>query len=106
MQDNAISTLANTARALDAPAGSPRAQAHDVASQFEAIFVQQMVAAMRTSASNGEGGMFGSGVGTDTYSAWFDSCMADHIAQGGGVGLAAAVEKNILAHAGKEDGHA
>jgi Rod binding domain-containing protein len=78
----------------------PRAQARDVAGRFEALFVQQMVSAMRTSAAGDGGGMFGQAAGADTYAAWFDSCMAEHIGRGGGIGLATMIEKNILQHQG------
>jgi Rod binding domain-containing protein len=77
---------------------TPKAKAREVAIQFEEIFVQQMVTAMRTSADGIGGGMFGADPGADTYSAWFDQCMSDQIADGGGIGLARMIEKNILQH--------
>ncbi len=106
MQDTqSISSSLVSLRASEAPA-SRAAQARDVAAQFEAIFVQQMVAAMRTSASGGEdGGMFGSGAGSDTYASWFDTSMAEHIGKRGGVGLAPIIERNILAHVSPDNGN-
>jgi len=82
-----------------------RERARDVAGQFEAVFVQQMVSAMRSSADGLGGSMFGVDAGSDTYSTWFDSCMAEHITHGRGIGLASLIEKNILQHAGEAAGH-
>lgn len=65
-----------------------RKEARTVASQFEAIFVQSMVAGMRETADMGVGdGMFGKGPGADTYNHWFDSYMASFLAENGSIGL-------------------
>lgn len=74
-----------------------QARAREVAAQFEAIFVQQMVSAMRASAEGLGGGMF-EGSGSDTYAAWFDRCMAEHIGKDRGIGLAEIVAQDILRH--------
>lgn len=93
---------ASSALAAGEAKGAPlAARARDAATKFEAIFVQQMVAAMRSSADGIGGGMFGADPGADTYSAWFDTCMSENITRGGGIGLAPMIEKNILQHSGE-----
>jgi Rod binding domain-containing protein len=69
-----------------------RARAADVAGQFEQIFAQTMVSALRdeTGFAGGEP-MFGSGPGADTYSMWFDTLMAERVTQSNGIGLADAL---------------
>jgi Rod binding domain-containing protein len=75
--------------ALPGQAITPRAEAVQVAKQFEAIFVQQIVSKMRESADLlGENPMFGSGPGAQTYGGWFDSFMSEHLANSGRVGVA------------------
>lgn len=66
-----------------------RAQALEVASQFEQLFVRSMVQDMRKTAEfGGDGeGMFGGGPGSDTYSDWFDQNLAEHISKSGQVGI-------------------
>jgi Rod binding domain-containing protein len=67
---------------------SARQHAAGVADQFEAIFVRTMVQSLRQSATvGGEGGMFGSGPGADTYADWFDQNLADRLAKNGGIGI-------------------
>jgi Rod binding domain-containing protein len=74
----------------------PRAgqEAADVARRFEAIFTEQLVATMRATASglgeDGAGGFF-EGTGSDTYAAWFDQHMSEHLARQGGIGLASVI---------------
>ncbi|MCA8975836.1 MAG: rod-binding protein [Planctomycetes bacterium] len=75
---------ARTGRTLPAgqvTAKSPeRVQAEQTAEQFEAILVRQLVGSMRQTSSIGEsGGLFGGGLGADTYADWFDQNMAEHI---------------------------
>lgn len=65
-----------------------RKDARAVAKQFEAIFLQSMVAGMRKTADMGVGeGLFGKGPGADTYTQWFDSYMAGYLSEHGHVGL-------------------
>lgn len=78
--------------ALEGPALSPKAQirarAEEVAKQFETIFTQSMVGGMRETANMGVGeGLFGEGPGTDTYTAWFDQYMSEHLSREGSIGL-------------------
>ena len=67
-------------------------KARAAADRFEQIFVQQMVQAMRDTASGlGGEGMFGSGPGAGTYEDWFDSNLASHMMKNDGIGLADAL---------------
>jgi Rod binding domain-containing protein len=75
------------------PAFAQRRQAVDTANQFEEIFVRTLVNSLRQTSSVGGEGMFGSGPGTDTYSAWFDEHVARELGESGGIGIA----KTLLA---------
>ena len=80
-----------------------RAKAEKVANQFEAVFVKTLVGALRqTSSFGGEGGMFGSGPGSDTFTGWFDQNVADHLAETGGLGVASAVLSDMERHGALE----
>ena len=70
------------------PAQQARAEAEDVANQFEAVFVKTLVGALRSTASVGgeEGGMFGDGPGADTYAGWFDQNVATSSPRAAGSG--------------------
>lgn len=76
-----------------------RAEATDVANDFEQLFVRTLVSTMRSSASlDGSGGMFGSGPGADTYADWFDQNVADQVARGGRVGIASTILGDLERH--------
>ncbi len=64
-----------------------RKEGKETADKFEAIFLKQMVVKMRENASLGEGGMFGDGPGSDTYSQWFDSNMSSALSGSGQIGI-------------------
>ncbi len=65
-----------------------RAKAEQTAAQFEALLVRQLVGSLRQSSSIGEGGgMFSGGLGSDTYTDWFDQHMADQIGSSGNLGI-------------------
>ena len=82
------------------PAQQARAEAQDVANQFEAVFVKTLVGALRSTASVGgeEGGMFGDGPGADTYAGWFDQNVADELAENGGLGVATSILADMERH--------
>ncbi len=81
------------------PADAGRAKAAEVADTFEQLFVRSLVSSMRASAAmGGEGGMFGSGPGADTYSDWFDENVAKQVSASGRVGIAEAVLADIERH--------
>jgi flagellar protein FlgJ len=80
-------------RALRHPTGpesEKRAEALEVARQFEAVFVRTMIGNLRQTAQvmGEDGGLFGSGPGADTYADWFDQNLAEHIGRSGNVGVA------------------
>ena len=83
-----LSGLRRAARAGDAEAAKAAAQ------QFEALFVQMMVKQMRE-AMPAEGGLFG-GEGMKLYESLHDQQLSLGIAQRGGIGLAAAIERQLL----------
>lgn len=71
------------------PAATERQRAEAVAQDFEAVFVRTLVGSLRQSATlGGEGGMFGSGPGADTYADWFDEHLATSISKNGRLGIA------------------
>ena len=81
------------------PATAGRDKAVEVANTFEQLFVQSLVSSMRSTASfGGEGGMFGSGPGADTYADWFDQNVAKQVSSSGRVGIAEAVIADIERH--------
>lgn len=58
-------------------------KARELCNQFEAIFVKQLLQTMRSEDS----GLFGDGMGADTYQSMFESQMADDIASTGSIGI-------------------
>jgi Rod binding domain-containing protein len=85
-----LSTM--TKHPLDA-AGKSRVRAEKMADQFEQMFVRTMVSSLRQTSKLDEGGMFGSGPGSDTFGDWFDQNLAEQIGRQGDVGIA----KSLLA---------
>lgn len=71
------------------PTLDKRQVAESTATQFEQIFVQQMVKTMRSSGTTGDGeGLFGKDAGSSTYEDWFDMHLGRHLTESGGIGLA------------------
>jgi len=78
------------------PLQTGRAHAEKVANQFEAILVRQLVGSLRQSSKVGDsGGMFGGGVGSDTYSDWFDQHLANHIGSSNQIGIKEEILRGI-----------
>jgi hypothetical protein len=79
-----------------------RAEAQEVATQFESLFMQEIVKGMREGADVlGEGGVFGGGIGSDTFSQWFDQHMSAHLTDpeangGNGLGVVDAILENLV----------
>lgn len=71
------------------PVQKQRERAEKVADQFETIFVRSLVSSLRQTGSVGgdDGGMFGSGPGSDTYADWFDENLAQKVATSGRIGI-------------------
>lgn len=66
--------------------------ASEIAKQFEQIFVQQL---LRELSKSLDGGFFGDSSGSHVYQGYFETIVADKIAQGRGIGIAPAVEKSL-----------
>lgn len=65
-----------------------RQRAESTAAQFEQMFVRTLVGSLRQTASvGGEGGMFGSGPGADTFADWFDQNLAEQVSRTADVGI-------------------
>lgn len=77
-----------------------RKHAGEVAQQFETIFVQSLVGSLRRTGSVGgdDGGMFGSGPGSDTYSDWFDQNLADKVSATGHLGIKEQLMRDFERH--------
>jgi len=65
------------------------------AGQFEGLLIQQLVSVMRSTVG-GEGGMFGSGAGSEMYAHMFDQSFADSLTAAGGMGMRSTIERSML----------
>ncbi len=83
-----LADLRRSARAGDASAARAAAQ------QFEALFVNMMIKQMREAAPT-DGGLFG-GEGMKLYESMHDQQLSLAMAQRGGIGLADAIERQLL----------
>ena len=73
-----------------------RAAAREVTRQFEEFFAREMVKSFRETSVVGEGGgLFGEGVGSDTYTEWFDEHMAHHVSHNGRVGISDVLMRDL-----------
>ncbi|KRA82862.1 rod-binding protein [Altererythrobacter sp. Root672] len=81
-------------------ANPERARLKEVAQQFEAIFVRQMLSAARSTDFGGDE-LFGS-AGEETFQEMRDSQFADVASQTGTIGFAASIEKQLAQHLGAE----
>jgi Rod binding domain-containing protein len=77
-----------------------RAQAEQVAQQFERMFITEMLQPMFSGIETD--GPFGGGQGEDVFRPMLIDQYADAVAKGGGVGIADAVLKEILRLQGLE----
>lgn len=72
-----------------------RQQAKKVSQDFEALFVGMMMKSMR--ATVGKDKLTGGGHGDDVYRSMLDQAYADaSVKQGGGLGIAKIIEKDII----------
>jgi len=72
-----------------------RQQAKKVSQDFEALFVGMMMKSMR--ATVGKDQLTGGGHGDDVYRSMLDQAYADaSVKQGGGLGIAKIIEKDII----------
>ncbi|SHM15791.1 rod-binding protein [Roseibium suaedae] len=72
-----------------------KASVHETAQQFEASFLKNMLEPMFTDL--GEGGTWGGGTGSDAWRSMLIDEYANTIAKAGGIGIAGAVERELLA---------
>lgn len=83
-------------QAQHAPAGQARSKVASAAREFEGVLLQQMLKVLwNTSAA-----MSGSQGGT--YQQMFDGAFADHLAAGGGIGLAPMLEQALAGRANEQ----
>jgi len=76
-----------------------RKNAQKAADDFEQMFVRTLVSSLReTSKLGDDGGMFGSGPGTDTYGDWFDQNLAEQIGKSSDVGIAGSIMRDWERH--------
>lgn len=97
--NNALDPQAMTRLRADLKGGS-RESACEVARQFESLFVQQMLKSMRA-ATPGDS-LFG-GNAENQYRDLFDRQLSLSVAQGRGMGLAGAIERQLLQSMGIAD---
>lgn len=76
------------------PAGDARRTA-EVAREFEATFIAQMLRPMFEGLSTD--GPFGGGAGESTWRSFLIDAMAEQVARGGGIGLADHVQRELIA---------
>jgi Rod binding domain-containing protein len=84
----------------DVSAVQTRAQAEEIAQQFERMFIAEMLQPMFSGIETD--GPFGGGQGEDVFRPMLLDQYADAVARGGGVGVADAVLKEILRLQGLE----
>jgi len=104
----ALSLLAPQVDATPAPAAlsaaqlARRGQIHDTAQKFEASFLTSVLQTMFQSLSSAP--PFGGGPGEDMWKGFLAEAMAKDMARRGGVGVAPAVEREMLKLQGLKDG--
>ncbi len=96
-----LSQIANTARAGQAARAAGRLQGpladeqvRRAAEEFEAVFISQMLAPMFEGLETDE--LFGGGPGEDIYRSILVEEYGKSIARSGGIGIADAVQREIL----------
>ncbi|MCH7796426.1 MAG: rod-binding protein [Proteobacteria bacterium] len=96
-----LSQIANTARAGQAERAAARLrgpladdQVRRAAEEFEAVFISQMLAPMFEGLETDE--LFGGGPGEDIYRSILVEEYGKAIARSGGIGIADAVQREIL----------
>jgi Rod binding domain-containing protein len=81
--------------ALSAADLAKRGQIKDTARKFEASFLSIMIQQMFDQKGETDGA-FGAGPGEKMFQSFMAQAMADKIVKGGGVGLASAVQREML----------
>ena len=78
--------LSATKRELD------RGDVGDAAREFERLFATLLVKEMRSTLPEG---FFGGGAGSDVFDGWFDEHLGASLAEGHGLGLRIALERDL-----------
>ena len=71
-----------------------------VATQFESLFMSEMLKQMRQTLDTGTDGMF-AGDTSDVYGGLFDMYLGQHIAQQGGLGIGKMLKQQLAQHEGR-----
>lgn len=82
------------------PKADAREQLSKAATQFEAIFARQMLAAARQARFD-SGGLFDSQA-TQTFRQMMDDRFADILAEGGSLGFGKMIERQLAGHVGPD----
>lgn len=92
--DPALTTAQGRLQALASPAAP--AGNREQAEEFEAIFLNTMFQSMFAGLEE-EGGTWGGGTGSDAWSGMLVEQYSDTIARAGGIGIADAIQRELLA---------
>lgn len=79
-----------------------RGDVGDAAHEFERLFATMLVKEMRTTLPEG---FFGGGTGSDVFDGWFDEHLGSSLAEGRGLGLRVALERDLGLKQGARDAH-
>ena len=96
MQDVAASSAFEAQRLTDARSAARRSDPAEAARQFEKLFASLLVKELRRGLPEG---FFGQGPGADVYEGWLDEHVGGALAEGGGLGLRIALERDLLPRA-------
>lgn len=69
-----------------------RGDCSDAAKEFERLFATLLVKEMRATLPEG---FFGEGAGSDVFDGWFDEHLGSSLAEGRGLGLRVALERDL-----------
>lgn len=94
IQANSFNTpsLSNPVSATSANLSKNQRRAEEMAKDFEAMFLSQIIKGMRQSL---ESGSLFAGDSGDVQGGLFDQYMGQHLAEAGGVGLAATIRRQL-----------
>ena len=88
-----IQSVKSVSIASGQPTGAEERRLRKVCADFESIFVSYMLKSMRSSI--GESGLFGKGLGAETYQSLFDSKLAEKMSEAGGFGIGEALYRDL-----------
>ncbi|HVS20099.1 MAG TPA: rod-binding protein [Planctomycetota bacterium] len=88
----AIAQVAHDQRLGAARRELGRGEVGDAAREFERLFATLLVKEMRSTLPEG---FFGGGAGSDVFDGWFDEHLGASLAEGRGLGLRIALERDL-----------